>query len=112
MGVHLDTTTKLITFYYNDNVLFTSQFQYDELILNRSRLYFVVLVKSMYGVVPSYIHLRSQAQHPFKYSQEDQQAESKKLKFLTKRLSDLLSVIGTETETSTTPVQQQKSNKR
>ena len=70
--------------------------------LSGSRLYFVVLVKSMYGVVPSFIHLRSHAQHPFKYTSQLEDNDSKKFKLLTKRLGDILSVMNPETEPAVT----------
>ncbi|KAG2389420.1 hypothetical protein C9374_013980 [Naegleria lovaniensis] len=93
VGVHFDAFSRVITLFYNGATLFTTQCHLDQ-ITSSTRLYFVVLVKSMYGVVPSYITLFSNAQHPFKYWNEDPSDDNKKLqaslKLISKRLGDVL----------------------
>lgn len=95
VGVHFDAWSRVITLFYNGAILFTTQCHLDQ-ITSSTRLYFVVLVKSMYGVVPSYITLFSNAQHPFKYLNENSSDENKKLqtslKLISKRLGEVLTL--------------------
>ncbi|KAL9651198.1 hypothetical protein ABK040_008269 [Willaertia magna] len=67
-GLHFDACNRMITFWYNGNYIGCQQLQHEEQINSTSTLYFVVLVKSTYGIVPTYIKLHTEAQHPQKYN--------------------------------------------
>ena len=114
VGMHFDSNSRTITFFYNGNILFTSQLLHEDQLSYKTRLYFVVLVKSTYGVVPSYITLRN-GQHPFKYTSDDIDETRKlanSLKSITRKLTEFMTNSENETNNNLSVTPTGKSQKR